>query len=99
MGKKRSFEHESLQDCSSVVAYLEALTEGLRSGTLELRDDGTELSLKPEGLLLLSVRASQKKGRSRIDLRVSWEESEGAEPGKGPLQIVPGETSGGGAPQ
>jgi amphi-Trp domain-containing protein len=86
MAKKRSFEHESLQDRESIVAYLEALTRGLRQGSLKLSDGKSALELAPEGLLTLSVRASQKRNRSRLDLRISWTENDG-EPDPGDLKI------------
>ncbi|MGE0710776.1 MAG: amphi-Trp domain-containing protein [Planctomycetota bacterium] len=82
MGKKRAFEHESLQDRESIVRYLEALTAGLREGSLKLSDEQSELELQPQGLLTLTVRASRKRNRSRLDLRVSWKDrGEGEEGG------------------
>ena len=39
------------------------------------------LELEPDGLLTLSVRASHKRNRSRLDLRISWRESDDDEPG------------------
>lgn len=89
MGKKRAFEHESLQDRESIVAYLEAVTEGLRQGKLTLSDGSAVLDLEPSGLLTLSVRASQKRNRSRLDLRVSWRDDEDEPAGE--LTISPGD--------
>ena len=89
MGKKRAFEHESLQDRESIVAYLEAVTEGLRQGKLTLSDGEVELELEPKALLTLSVRASQKRNRSRLDLRVSWRDDEDEPAGE--LKISPGD--------
>lgn len=76
MGKKHAFEHESLQDRESIVAYLEALTAGLRAGRIHLSQGETELELHPTGLLTLSVRAARKRERTRLDLRVSWRAGE-----------------------
>jgi len=82
MGRKRkSFEHESIQDCASVLAYLRALTAGIEQGRLILREGQEEFVLEPEGLLTLNVRASRKRNRRRLDLRLSWrDEEQGPEP-------------------
>lgn len=91
MGKKHTFEHESLQDRETIVAYLEALTAGLRSGELRLSQGEQTLELKPSGLLTLSVRAARKRERVRLDLRVSWRTgNEGAGEDAPPLRIEGG---------
>lgn len=92
MGKKQSFEHESLQDRESIVAYLETITEGLRSGRVEIRQGEEELILEPEGLLTLGIRAVRKRDRTRLDLRISWRDAS-PEEDQAPLEISAPEAS------
>jgi amphi-Trp domain-containing protein len=92
MGKKQSFEHESLQDRESIVAYLETVTAGLRSGRLELRQGQDELTLEPDGLLTLGIRAVHKRDRTRLDLRISWRDAS-PEADQAPLEITAPEAS------
>ncbi|MBL4847192.1 MAG: amphi-Trp domain-containing protein [Planctomycetes bacterium] len=87
MGKKNSFEHESLQDRESIVAYLEALTAGLRAGQVRISQGDQELILEPEGLLTLGIRAVRKRDRTRLDLRISWLETDQIETDQAPLEI------------
>jgi len=79
--QKNSFRHESLQDQESVLAIMQALTDGLAKGKLTFSDDDDSLSLKPEGLLAVKLTASQEDNRNRINLRLSWE-SRGGRPAK-----------------
>ncbi len=84
------FRHESVQDQQSIAKYLDAISEGLRSGRLSFRTNGEELLLGPTGLMDLEVKAKRTDDRSRITLRMSWsnqpEKVEAA-----PLIIEPGE--------
>lgn len=92
MGKKQSFDHESLQDRESIVAYLESLTAGLRAGQIQIRQGEEELTLEPDGLLTLGIRAVHKRDRTRLDLRISWRDA-GPEPDQPPLEISAPEAS------
>lgn len=82
---RKAFEHESIQDGQSIAEYLRALTKGIAKGTLKLSDEETDLVLHPSGLINLEIRASRKKGRERIDLRLTWKPSETGD--QGPLRI------------
>ena len=68
------FKHESLQDLKSIGQYLEALTEGLRSGRVELSDESGQLVLHPSGLLSLELRAKRRGNRAKLQLKLSWTE-------------------------
>ena len=41
--KSNQFRHESLQDTNAVVKYLKALAEGIEKGTLQFRDEESEI--------------------------------------------------------
>jgi amphi-Trp domain-containing protein len=74
--KKNSFRHESLQNCDSIQAILNALTEGIAKGKVTFSDDDDKISMKPEGLLNLKLTVSQEDNRNRINLRITWEDQE-----------------------
>lgn len=67
-----SFCHESLQDKETIVDILSSLQQGLRNGRLKFSDDNSAITLKPSGLLNLTVKASNESGHNVLDLRVSW---------------------------
>ena len=73
--ERDEFKHESLQDTSSIVSYLEAVIEGLRSGSLELSDDEAKVVLEPRGLLALELRAKRKGRRNKFQMKLTWNES------------------------
>jgi amphi-Trp domain-containing protein len=73
MGKEqREFEHESLQNQRTIVAYLEALKQGFASGKLSFRDPEGEIDLKPHGLVRFTVHADHKRDHARLTLRFDW---------------------------
>lgn len=72
---KNGFRHESLQDAKSIQQLLKALQQGLKKGKLQFEDEDGEIELRPNGLLRLRVRASQEDSSSRLDIRISWEDS------------------------
>ncbi len=70
------FQHESLQDRESIVKYLTAITEGLKTGSLELGNGDNRMVLEPNGLLKLDLKARRKDGRLKLSFKVSWKEQE-----------------------
>ena len=87
------FEHESIQDTGSIVKYLEALTEGFRSGTLQFSSGKKAIRLRPEGLLELSLKAKRKSGQARLHLEVAWKEPKKREShASPPLKIQTGKS-------
>ena len=75
MGKEENrFRHESLQNPRSIIAYLDALREGFRNGTLSFSDPHGEIDLRPQGLVRMEVQAEQKRDRSKLVLTFEWKE-------------------------
>ena len=68
----REFEHESLQDRTTIARYLKAIEEGFAKGSLSLRNRNGEIVLEPKGLIDLTVKASKKRGRIQLSLEASW---------------------------
>lgn len=73
---EREFRHESLQDKNSIVAYLEAVAEGIRNGTLRFSDQDGEIVLEPKGLMNLEVRAKKRRDRVTLQLNCRWKQPE-----------------------
>ena len=69
------FRHESLQDRETIVDLLSSLQQGLSKGTLSFSDDDSQITLKPSGLLNLTLRASGSNELNVLDIRISWQES------------------------
>lgn len=72
------FVHESLQDPRSIGEYLRAIVEGFERGYIDLSDDAGRLVLHPTGLLGLELRAKRSGNRARLQLELSWTETEAA---------------------
>jgi len=87
----REFQHESLQDRRSIVAYLEAVAEGIRTGRLRFSDHEGEILLEPEGLMNFDIRVSKRRERVSLSLHCRWKQQSDAddvtENGAGPLSI------------
>ena len=92
MSSEDDFRHESVQDRSSIVRYLEALTAGIESGRIELGTSEHMLTLEPEGLLELHVRAKRKAGRVKLTVKLHWREQDSDEAGDA-LEIKAGSGS------
>lgn len=72
MSKKRTFQHESLQETADVRKVLLALVEGLDKGSIKLNDGSGKIKLKPDGLLNLDVQASKQSGLNKLSLKLTW---------------------------
>ena len=70
---KRSFRHDSLQDCKTIRNILKSISNGLSEGKLTFSDDEDEIVMEPKGLLNLKLTASQDEDRQRINIRISWQ--------------------------
>ena len=68
------FQHESLQDSTSIGEYLRAIIQGLEAGHIDLSDDGGQLVLHPNGLIGLELHAKRKGNRARLQIELSWSE-------------------------
>lgn len=68
------FKHESLQDCESIVKYLNALSEGFHNGSLLFGAKQKQMVLEPHGLLNLEVKAKQKDRKVKFSIKLGWSE-------------------------
>ncbi|MBN2647622.1 MAG: amphi-Trp domain-containing protein [Thiotrichales bacterium] len=70
--KPEYFVHESLQDRNSLIHYLRALLQGIENGEVILADDDETLTLTPNHLTLMNLRASKTKSEQSLRLKLSW---------------------------
>jgi len=84
---KKSFRHESLQDAASIQEVLLAISEGIAKGKVSFSDSDDKIVMRPEGLLHMTVTASQEEDRDRISIRVSWQVEEKQGKKKKPLRV------------
>ena len=70
--KTENFEHESIQDRDSVINYLKAISEGFKKGRLKLSDEDDELTLTPEKMANLRIRAVKSKKSQELRIKINW---------------------------
>ena len=70
-----TFCYESLQDRETIAELLFSLQQGLSNGTLKFSDEDNVITLKPSGLLNLTVKASSSSELNVLDLRITWQSS------------------------
>lgn len=88
MAKKTEyFEHESLQDKASVIAYLNALSEGIAKGEILISDDDDTQLIHPQNLALMSIRAKKSKNEQSLRLKLEWKQSNDDDGDSAPLFI------------
>lgn len=73
MKQHTRFVHESLQDMDSIEDFLKSISKAFGSGELVLEDEDGQLSIKPGGLLLLKITASEEDDRNRLNIRITWQ--------------------------
>ncbi len=76
MSDTERFEHESIETHKSISEYLTALQEGFENGRIQLTTEKKEISLLPNDLLQLSIKARKKGDKSKLTIKVSWRESD-----------------------
>ncbi len=73
--RAKVFRHSSLQDADSIVDILQALTDGLNSGKLQLSDEDGNIQMRPKGLLELTIDAEDEGGINTLNLRLRWNDA------------------------
>ncbi|THB69890.1 MAG: amphi-Trp domain-containing protein [Desulfovibrio sp.] len=87
MGSDKVFKHESVQDSSSILKFLDAVRDGFASGTLVLAAGDKELDFTPQGLVKFAVEAKRKDDRCKFSLKFSWKEEEDSDKDQDQLEI------------
>ncbi len=71
MGKDK-IKMEGVMDIKEVIAYLEDVTAGFKAGSICMTAGQECLTIKPRGVLDVSLKVAQKKDREKFALEVEW---------------------------
>src|SRR5262245_329275 len=63
---------ESVLAREEAVSYFEALIEGLRKGTIQLRQGADTITLKPGPQVAIEVKAGRKNEKEKISFEIAW---------------------------
>ena len=88
MTSDKEFQHESIQDRDTIIKYLNTFSEGFQKGEIEFRAGMDEITIKPEGLIQMEVKAKSTGRKSKLTMKFSWKETPAGH-GKGKLHISP----------
>jgi amphi-Trp domain-containing protein len=70
--KKQKIELSEQQTLDTCIRQLEALLEGLKSGTLSMSQGGQKLWLRPGGAVDIQLRAEQSGDRESLEIQLGW---------------------------
>lgn len=70
--KKQKIKFAEQQALDTCIRQLEALLEGLKSGTLSLSQGGQKLWLRPGGAVDIELRAEQSGDRESLEIALGW---------------------------
>lgn len=82
------FKHDSIQEPTAVVNYLEALSKGFKSGSLVFSSDERNFTIQPGELINMAVEAKRKGDDIKLAIKFRWTESP-KKPKPGELTIEP----------
>ncbi len=71
MGKK-NLSFKARLDQGKVIAYLEQLLDGLKSGTVYVQQGDEYVALSPTKQMKIEVSASQKDEKEKLTFELSW---------------------------
>ncbi len=71
MGKDK-VKVEGVMDAKEVIAYLEDVISGFKAGSVCMTVGEECLTLRPRGVMDVSLKVSQKKEKEKFALEVEW---------------------------
>jgi len=69
---EQKFFFESFQDSETIKFYLESLIKGIAKKKIVLSTEGEDITLHPNGLLKLTVKARKKADKNRLSIKMAW---------------------------
>ncbi|WP_051328354.1 amphi-Trp domain-containing protein [Desulfatirhabdium butyrativorans] len=72
MSEMEKFDYEAVQDRETMRQYLNTLIEGIENGKILLRSEKESVLLAPTELIRFSLKAKRKPGKSKITIKLSW---------------------------
>ncbi|HAO20002.1 MAG TPA: hypothetical protein DCQ37_05600 [Desulfobacteraceae bacterium] len=74
MGKKNELKVERKISRDSALVLLEDLVKSFREGKACIQDGKSFITLKPAGDVDIELEASDKKGKQKLEISISWKE-------------------------
>lgn len=74
-----TISYRSRLDLEKVAALLEDIAAGLKDGTITVEHDGNELTVNPDGVVSVTVRARQTHKSESVRVKVRWPRTEPSE--------------------
>ena len=72
MGEKNKVVVEGALELKEVVTYLENLVGTLKAGSVRIQQGLDQVTLKPTAIVDLKIEASEKEGKEKLSIKVSW---------------------------
>ncbi|MBF0102107.1 MAG: amphi-Trp domain-containing protein [Desulfobacterales bacterium] len=70
------FDYDSYQDVDTIKDILTSLIEGFKKRQIVLKSDNNEITLHPQQLLQLSIRAKKSDDKSKISIKIEWKDTQ-----------------------
>lgn len=74
MGKKNELRVEQKVSWDLALVLLEDLVKSFKEGKACIQDGKNFITLKPAGEVEIELQASEKKGRQKLEISISWRE-------------------------
>lgn len=84
---KSNMESKFRMNAEEAAKILEDLAASLRKGTVCLEQELEHMTLKPEGLIEVALKAGQKKGKEKLSLQLAWQQEAPVAEGGAGLKI------------
>ncbi len=75
MGKKNELKVEQKVSWDLALLLLEDLLRSFREGKACIQDGKNFITLKPVGDVDIELQASEKKGKQKLEISISWKET------------------------
>jgi amphi-Trp domain-containing protein len=70
---------EGVMDLKEVISYLEDVVNGMKSGSVCMTAGEDCVTLKPSGVVDVTMKATRKKDKEKIEIEIDWRRAD--EPG------------------
>jgi amphi-Trp domain-containing protein len=75
MSEAERFVHESMLDKRSIQQFFLKLVDGIENGRVTLTAEKDQVLLAPAELLRLSIKVKKKTGKSKMTIKLTWNDS------------------------
>jgi amphi-Trp domain-containing protein len=69
-----TFKYQTAADPPELARYLAVLAEGVKAGALTVAEGHMSFTIRPRGFIDLGLRVRRQRGRTRVNLELSWAE-------------------------